>query len=1217
MKHKKILLGVLGSLLCLIILVVGIMLLLPYLINLEPVKEKILTVLSQQVGGTVEYQSLEFSYFPRPRVKIHQVRISIPEKAEGTLKSIQVSPDLLAVLRGTLRMKTIRVESPDVNIWLPKDPEKIKKESKPTIREAIEETLDRASGIFPNLHVILKDGRLNLFEQSKSILSFSHLDGHIVLPPGGATIDLICQSNLWEKLSLEATLDPAEGKGNGHMEVTNFYPHKLPDTLFSSFPFSIRDSRLNLKINFKTERQNVLQAEVEGSIPLISFHQGDKAGVIKAREFNGTFKIEEKRIQIVLTELKLDSPELRLSGRFEIDQKAPLFVLEVQGKEVDVASTREAALMLAGKLPITKTIFNIAKEGKIPLITFQSRGRSIPDLDETENFSVKGRLLEGVISIPLEELGWKEIDITLEKVSGEVAISKGILEAKNVSAQWGNEALRGGKLRVGLEGENVPLHLEVVTEVDLSLLPPLLNRVIKDRTFLEEMARLVEIKGRAVGNLVVGGSTETIKAKIDIQDIQLLARYDRIPYSVTIDRGEVSFDGERLGVRNLTGKVGNSSFSEVAARIGFGREPSLEVFSGRSILSLEEIYPWLSSYESPQKAFKNFKSVKGRLSLSDMRLTGPLKSPEKWDFDTTGELKDLVVNTSLLPAPFSVTGGKFKLNPDKIVFTDFQTRFLDASLQVSGTLYDYQRGFEKAELDFSGRVTPKDVQWLSDFLAMEHSIQVRSPIRVSKAHLSWRKGAETTFKGDLAMLNGPEISLDVFQNFQELRINNLVIHDEISHAAIGLDLKGRRIGLAFSGDLSERTLDKIFSGYQFQGGWLKGDFRATLLMDQLMQSTVQGRLEAKDLSVPWQLEKPLKIDTISLTGDGNHISIAEARFAWGEMPFVLSGDVSFSGKSVLLDVNLSTESVDLDQVTKSLRKGKNGKGAQDLSNLRVEGTIRFKSSSLKYERFIWEPFRADITFGQDGVEVNIEEAKLCGVSTPGVVKVNDQGMSLDVRPVFRSRELGPMVKCLLDREVRATGDFELKGRIFAKGKPEDLFKAREGDIEFHAKDGRIYYWIGLSRILEFINVTEIYRGKFPDMQKEGLPYKLISMKGSLQNGTVIIKEVTLDCPTLEMAGQGEIDLAEGKVNLTVLVAPLKTVDRIIKLMPLVNHIFGGTLLTIPVKVSGDLKDPKVTALSPSAIGSELLAIMKRTVGLPFKVIEPLMSRKKEKGGEGR
>jgi hypothetical protein len=125
------------------------------------------------------------------------------------------------------------------------------------------------------------------------------------------------------------------------------------------------------------------------------------------------------------------------------------------------------------------------------------------------------------------------------------------------------------------------------------------------------------------------------------------------------------------------------------------------------------------------------------------------------------------------------------------------------------------------------------------------------------------------------------------------------------------------------------------------------------------------------------------------------------------------------------------------------------------------------------------------------------------------------------------------------------------------------------------------------------------------------------MKGSLQNGTVIIKEVTLDCPTLEMAGQGEIDLADGKVNLTVLVAPLKTVDRIIKLMPLVNHIFAGTLVTIPVRVSGYSKDPKVNSISPSGVGSELLAMMKRTLGLPFKLVEPLMPRKKEESGEKR
>ena len=1212
-RRRKISLWIIGSLICLASLLLCFLVLLPYLINLEPVKERILAILFQQVGGKVEYQRLDLSYFPQPCVKIHQVRISFPEKAEGTLKSIQVYPELFEILRGTLRIKTIQLESPDFNIQLPKKPKKIKRESRPPIREEVEETIDRVSGILPNLHLILKDGTLNLFEESKFILSLSHLDGYIAFPTGRATIGISCRSNLWEKLSFEATLNPVEGKGIGHMEVTNFHPHQLPESLFFSVPFNVTDSRLNLSINFKSEGKNMLQAEAEGSIPLISFHQEEKQGVIKVRKFKGSLNIDEKKIDLALTELKLDSPQLTLSGRFEIEQKTPLYVLKVQGREVDVASTREAALMLAGKLPITKTIFNIVQEGKIPFITFESHGRSIPDLDETKIFSIKGSLLEGKILIPLEGLGENRVDRTLEKVSGQVAISNGVLEGRELKAQWKNQRLWEGKLRLGLEGENPLLHLEAVAEVDLSLLPPFLNRLIRDRTFLEEMARLRQIEGRAVGTLVLGERMESIKPKIDIQKIQLLARHDRIPYSVTIDGGKVIFDEERLEIRNLSGKAGNSSFSDLAARISFRKEPSLEVFSGKSVLSLEEIHSWLSSYELLREALKNLKSVKGGVSLSGMRLKGPLESPENWDFDTAGELKNLVINTSLLPTPLAMSDGKFRLQPESIVLTDLQTRFLDASLQISGTLYGYRRGLEKAELDFSGRVTPKDIQWLSDTLKVKKNIPIHSSIRISGAHLSWRKGEYTSFNGDLATGKNLQVLLDISQTLAGLKVERFVLRDEASDCLITLELRDRVARVGFSGELFERTLDKIFSGYQFQNGWLRGDFHATLLLDQLMRSTVQGRLEADNLSLPWQLEKPLEIEHLSLTGDGNHISIAEARFIWEEKPFVLSGDVGFSEKRILLDVDLSTERFDLDQVTKSLRKETNGKGAQDSSNFQVEGTIRFKSNSVKYERFTWEPFRANIAIGQNVVEVNIEEAKLCGISTTGVVKVMDQQVSLDVQPASRSRELESTAKCLLDETIRVTGDFELKGRIVAQAKPKDLFSALGGNLEFQAKDGQIYYLVGLARILEFVNLTEVYKGKIPDLKKESLPYELFTVIGSLQGGKLIIKEATLDGHTLQLAAQGEVSLAEGKVNLTVLVAPLRTVDRIINLIPLVRYILAGTLLTVPVKISGDLRDPKVTALSPSAVGSELMGIMTRTLRLPLHIIQPLLPKKNNEG----
>jgi hypothetical protein len=50
-KHKKILIGIIGSLVTLLLLAVGFLFFLPRLIDMEPVKERILVRLSQGLGG--------------------------------------------------------------------------------------------------------------------------------------------------------------------------------------------------------------------------------------------------------------------------------------------------------------------------------------------------------------------------------------------------------------------------------------------------------------------------------------------------------------------------------------------------------------------------------------------------------------------------------------------------------------------------------------------------------------------------------------------------------------------------------------------------------------------------------------------------------------------------------------------------------------------------------------------------------------------------------------------------------------------------------------------------------------------------------------------------------------------------------------------------------------------------------------------------------------
>jgi hypothetical protein len=1212
-KRKKILIWVMGSLVTLFLLAGGFVLLLPRLIDMEPVRQRILLKLSQELGGKVTYESVDLSYFPRPRVMIHQVTLSVPGTVTGKLKSLEISPALLALLRGKMRVSRILAESPDFIIGLPERTKKGEETKAPPPLEEIRDVLSPAFAVMtsnlPNLRVIIKNGRLTLQGKNGPLLSFNGIEARLKGPPGNFEVDMTCGSNLWEKVSIQAEVNPADFRGQGHIDLVNFQLHRLGSTLAPNTPLDIMDSRTNLGISFKIDGIHSLQAEVDGSIPLLVFHGANKDVVIKGKGLKGVFRMEGDRIAISLQELTLDYPRLKLSGKFQIDQKTPAYVLEVEGRQVDVPSTREVALALAGKIPITGTIFTMLRGGQVPSITFQSRGKAMDNLDDTENFSLKGNLRDGMILISGELFGRKGMDIHLESVIANVSISKGMADIKNISARWDKHQLREGTMRVGLEGEDVPFHLEVVADADLPSLPPLLTRFIEEKTFREELDRVHDLMGRAVGKIVLGESTASLNAKVEISEMNLMARYDRIPYPVEIDQGQFSFDGERIGLKDLSGKLGTSSFSGFTAKLGLGKKQDLEILSGAFSLVLGEVHSWFSSADAIKDVLKDIPSLKGVLNLNTVKLGGPISSPGDWRFETAGELRGVEVEARALPWPIAITSGKFMATQKELSLSNFQTKLLEAAFDVSGSLQGYLRGIEKGDLDLRGSMTSENIHQFSSFLDVKSGIFIRSALSVSEGHLSWKKGGSISFKGDVAVKEGPLISLDILRETDRLRVDKLRVKDTASEADMTFDFQGRTLGVTFSGELSEKTLDKIFSGYQFEEGWARGDFRANIDLDQPMQSTAQGKISVHDLTFPWEFKKPLEISEISLDAQENRVSVGLAIFEWGGERFALSGDVTFPNKKINLDIDLSAGKIDLEKLQEAFATGE--KGADKKPAPPVEGIIRLWSESLIFRKYTWAPFIAEITLGDRGVEVNVKKANLCGMDTPGIVKVREKNVSLDVEPFFKGHEIESAFRCLLNHQVRVTGSFEFYGKILTQGRPEDLLNSLQGDFEFHAKDGRIDYLLGLVRILDFLNVMEIYRGKLPDLKKQPLPYDRITIRGTLQKGKLIIKEWTIDGPTLEMTSQGEIDLASQKINLTVLVAPFKTMDRVMKLIPLVSDIFAGTLITIPVKVHGDLKDPKVSPLSASAVGDELLAMMKRTLGLPFKIVDFFLPSERE------
>jgi hypothetical protein len=101
----------------------------------------------------------------------------------------------------------------------------------------------------------------------------------------------------------------------------------------------------------------------------------------------------------------------------------------------------------------------------------------------------------------------------------------------------------------------------------------------------------------------------------------------------------------------------------------------------------------------------------------------------------------------------------------------------------------------------------------------------------------------------------------------------------------------------------------------------------------------------------------------------------------------------------------------------------------------------------------------------------------------------------------------------------------------------------------------------------------------------------------------------MDGETLDVLGQGVVDIEQETVNIELLAAPFKTVDTVVKNIPGVNYLLAGSLVAIPLSVKGKLADPKVRVLSASSVGTSLLNLGERTIKAPLKLIETIMPRR--------
>jgi hypothetical protein len=875
--------------------------------------------------------------------------------------------------------------------------------------------------------------------------------------------------------------------------------------------------------------------------------------------------------------------------------------LKLVGKDLDVSPVREWTLKFAGDVPVVEDLFRHVKGGQMPQITIQAAGRSFAELWKQNNIVVTGTLRGGNIFAYVS-------GIDLDDVDGQFTVSRGILEAKQFSARHGKIQGKDGTLRLGLEGKSAPFHLDVMVDADAAELHSLLFHVFKEDGLREELSSIRNIEGHLSGRLILGEKIGSLSARVSIVKAAVRGSYDRIPYPISIKEGRLQYGDGKIALEGISGAVGLSSFSGLTGSLNYNNARQIEISSAKFSFDLAQTRNLLNLFAALPKDFGLIDFGRGRLDLTSLSLKGPLDDPSRWDFSSAGTLGKIAVKHAKLPAVMNLSGGTFDATPARLTVSNVKVDLLDASLTVDGFVESPYQAPPSLEATAAGSIGADMTGWLGKQIELPKEFMPRSPLQVSKSRVLWRKDGDVDFTGDLTVAGGPQISFDIVRGPQNLEAREILVVDGARRARMTVALKKDNVAFSFNGDLEQETLNRIFQVPPIEGSLIQGDIEVSAFDETPLRFTARGRLAGSELRVPLKNETAI-VEFFFLEADPNGVNVRSAKVRWRDSQLSLMGKVLAGAKALRFDMDISADRVVWEEISEVIdREGNRGKNESTLGIPLppLEGTVRLKADDFTLAGFSSSPFQAVASLSQNTVNVQIEHADVCGIAAVGNVHVASGQIGLDVSLSVTGGQLEPTSSCLSDNKQVVRGNYSLTGRLTGRGTPEKIAQTLRGDFNFSARDGEILQTPTTDSPLEaafnYLNQTGDFSVDFPDLDRESFPFRAITARGTVEGTTLVNDEVTLRSSLYAIAGTGRVDVGDRQVDARGLITVLLPGNRLIRRIPVFGSLLTGSIVGIPIRITGSLDRPDITYLSPTDVGAELLHIPMRILGLPLEAI---------------
>ena len=1182
-----------------ILLVFGIGAGLPYWMHGKSTLHLLENIFYNSMGVPVTIGEIKFYWTPTPHIEVHDLHLNFPEDNEEIrIPLLTGTPAYFSMLRGKLEFYTLTARNPEVHLrYRPGDESILDKIERLPSPDEIDQMLDDFTKKLPVRRSMIEEGHLVLYRGEKVMLEFSRINS--IINFNQSTINLTCESNAFKKLVLQADLDPTGGE-DVIASVQYLRLDRLLDGLFPNVR-TVGPTVLSAKLGLFRDRQGLGQGKLNIQGPQVTFLQrpspADPPLIVKDVRVDILAQFNGPEVIARVTQLHLgEQIDVQATALYNTEpaEAHPMLRIHVRSQSIKAEEVWPLAVGFIGRQPALISLMHIFPKGQLDDFRFRLVSDDLQTAFQLENVSLLADVKHADIHVDIAHL-------SLTDTSGHLHIKNGDLEAENISAVASKEDFTFSNGTFFLS-EAAPHDIRVDTEVkgNIASVPAFVKNFISNAKVLQEINQIQHLKGMAKGHFKLDYIAENMTIDVTLDDSDILFGHPEIAPDIRVNSGNIRWDeSEGVEIEDMSGFLGQTHIQGFDLHVP--KQGGIKAAVDDVTLPVIDIITYLQRVEKARPILQKIEHATGVVRIQNIIYEQTPAGHIELDGHATIQ-KPIEVKTDYFPVPFMLLSGGMRIQTERLTFEKIAARFPGAAVTVDGMANIHEQKLGAVEVTLNGQVDEEIIPSLAPMMDLSAVRQVHLPVMFRNLKARYENGV-TDINGGFATSAGASGNINAaVTSAQTFAIRGLTVTDGLHTATLGLDWHEGLRSVSLNGTLTPAMADQILTNHPLTGT-LSGDMTVRMASGDVKSLQASGTLRIYDFKIP---NRPtLQIENALLTGQGRTVSVDSLTFTGPGQTLTATGRIRLTETGFFLSLEANSDKVDLDEILNAMEDSahqiipKTGISMENFP-FTIGGEIQIVAREVHVQNQTLRFVVSTIGFEEDVYTINIANASFCGVPMYGTILYADDKVQVDIRAGEREIPMRQFLRCVMGDGVQAEGHMRVVGQITASAPLSQIKSALSGQVAFASENGILYQEGLVGGVLKVVNMVRSIKTE----KGEGIPYKTFQGKVTIQNGIMTIDELYLDSQVIEVVGQGTVNLDVNHLDIVLLVSPLRTIDRIVEKIPIISHILGGSLLSIPVAITGSLENPNINPVSITNIGAGLLRIVGRTLTLPIQLVTP-------------